>query len=699
MATENDTKSSPWSDDSRRDGGRAAPAWVQVRASAWPPEPIDDHDDPVDDEGDSPTTVSWGFPGNPVIAPTAAPAIAAFTPRAEPKAASRQPPPAPHEEEPVGVAPVARRQGKRSSLGTPDFLDRAAPLPPADRTPSPRAYYSNPAARPAAEEPRPAMTPPRDTRGGRRQDEPSKERRVADATGPQGARRGAERDFESKGTDVGFGGMRAAPPARGAQPMPAPSSSRMFEDDDPDKSDAWSSYSPPKPKRARGNVAPPPITPARQPVTAGGVNFSFLARVVLGIGLLMGAGALAITLLPRSAPTQVAGGEAPMLPVVGGEIPAADPPPPFDVQAPAAFRPQLLDGKDVSVEMIPEALAQARADGKLDLAAAYADKLARTASDPATFFPLGELLAQNGQTDAAFYWLVRGVHEFGARPERFVERQAFASLWTDARWDAFARWAVQVRRYQTSKGSAAPRVILPSSIEAAVALDATRRAGEGRPRGGRGGKPSLPVLFWFDPADGTGSQVQAWGQAVADELGVVVVNVLGPDRVGPMASAWSGDPARDRAQVDAALAAITTVTPDATRRYAAGIGQGGTWSVELAMRDPKFLAGALALHPTDEWRGPRDTSAESNRDRKQTVTLLAGGQDEDEHAFLRVERGRLLRAGVEAVMEIDDKAWPDNVPTDLKARLTTWVRARLSPTPNGAVPPAAAPGLPSVPSP
>ena len=181
MATENDTKSSPWSDDSRRDGGRAAPAWVQVRASAWPPEPIDDHDDPVDDEGDSPTTVSWGFPGNPVIAPTAAPAIAAFTPRAEPKAASRQPPPAPHEEEPVGVAPVARRQGKRSSLGTPDFLDRAAPLPPADRTPSPRAYYSNPAARPAAEEPRPAMTPPRDTRGGRRQDEPSKERRVADA--------------------------------------------------------------------------------------------------------------------------------------------------------------------------------------------------------------------------------------------------------------------------------------------------------------------------------------------------------------------------------------------------------------------------------------------------------------------------------------------------------------------------------------
>lgn len=702
MTHENDPKSRPWPDDSRREASRTAPAWVQVRAGAWPPEPIDDQEDPVDDDGESPTTVSWGFPGNPLHAPTSAPAIAAFGTRADPRA----PRAAPVEPDPiVGVAPVARRVGRQSSLGTSEFLDRAPPEG-ADRSASPRAYYSTPGARAEVPEPRVTMGTPRDGRSDRRQDDapPDRQRPPQEGTGPQPRRRPVgEQEYDEKGTDVGFGNMRAAPvsraaaPPRTVTPMPAPSAARMFDDDEAERSDAWSTYSPPKSKRGRvGPGAPPPVVPSRAaPAAAGGMNLSNAARILAAVAGLTAAAGLIVWLLPeRTAEYEVAG-EAPMLPVVGGPIPTADPPAPFDIAAPAAFRPQLVDGKDLSPDAIPQAIADAVAAGKIDLAAAYADKLARLGTDPSAFYPLGELLARNGQVDAAFYWLVRGIREHGVRPERLVERDAFAALWRDARWDAFARWSVQVRRYQTAKGSAAPRIILPASIEAAVALDAPRRTTAARARPGKGNKPTLPVLFWFDGADGTGAQTQAWGQQVADELGVIVVNVLGPDRVGPLANAWSGDPARDRAQVDAALAAVSSVIPDPSRRLAAGAGQGGTWAVELTMRDPTFLAGALALHPTDEWRGPRDTSAESNRDRKQVVTLFAGGKDDAEHSFLRVERGRLLRAGVDTTMEIDEQPWPGGAPSDLKARLTTWVRARLSP----AAPAAPAPGVPSVPSP
>lgn len=366
-----------------------------------------------------------------------------------------------------------------------------------------------------------------------------------------------------------------------------------------------------------------------------------------------------------------------MLPVVGGPTPTAEPPLPFDLAAPSKFRPALLEGKNATTpEALTALLAEAESSGQLDVAAAAADQLARTTSDPSTFYALGELLASNHQVDAAFYWLTRAVKDQGVRPERFIERRAFADLWGDARWDAFSRWSVQVRRYQTAKGSSPPKVIVPTDLAAALALDASRRPPEPKSRGRQ--TPTLPVLFWFEPADGSAVAPPAWAQQLANDLGVIVVDVLGPDRVGPNVSTWSGDPARDRAQVDAAIAAITQVVPDPSRRFMAGVGQGGTWAVELALRDTGF-AGALALHPTDEWRGPRDGAAEGNRDRKQTVMLVAGADDDEVHAFVRLERGRLVRAGVETQMEFDTRRWPRGVPVDLGTRVGAWMRDRVNP--------------------
>src|SRR5690606_13876186 len=161
-----------------------------------------------------------------------------------------------------------------------------------------------------------------------------------------------------------------------------------------------------------------------------------------------------------------------------------------------------------------------------------------------------------------------------------VQRRAFRRLWVDPRWDPFVRWVIQVGRHHAERSPSPATIVLPTSLDDAGTRVAARGAGvEGAP-------PALPVVIYLDAVGGNGSAVLEWGQTVADELGVVVVGVGGPERVGPAGSWWTGDVARDRAQIDNALAAVLGVHTDPARRYLVGVGQGGQYAVELVLRSP-----------------------------------------------------------------------------------------------------------------
>ncbi|MCB9682223.1 MAG: hypothetical protein H6733_12220 [Alphaproteobacteria bacterium] len=471
-------------------------------------------------------------------------------------------------------------------------------------------------------------------------------------------------------------------PSPSASPGPLPIPAPRARTTDPVRAIAPSRRAPqPMPARVRPGpvTTPAPAAPPRRgtnmaamvgPIVIGGIAVLFLATLALRV------------MIPDT-PEPV---EAPMLPVVGGPAPKTMPAPPFDVDAPPAYRPALT--AEGASEDLPVRVLEARAADNLELAAAWSDQLVRAENRPERFFGHAALMASVGEVDAAYYWLVRAVQEQGVPPEWLVTHDAFGRLWADSRWDSFVRWVILAKRHHAARGASPATLVLPQSIDDAVAKDEARKAAADPEAAKAAAKtrkrkadelPALPVVVWLDDVGGNGSSVLTWGQSLADDLGVLVVGLGGPERIGPAGSWWTSDPDTDRKHIEAALSAIPGALPDPARRYLIGEGQGAQFAVELVLRDPAFAAGALALAPTDDWKGPRDKAGEGNRDRKQVVDLVAGALTPESHTLLRLDRGRLMRAGAEVTMTIEDRPWPDGTPADLDKRVRAWVTARIDP--------------------
>ena len=371
-----------------------------------------------------------------------------------------------------------------------------------------------------------------------------------------------------------------------------------------------------------------------------------------------------------------------MLPVLGGDAPAALPNLPFDVSAPEPFRDTLVNATGMDDDQLRIEALRAQAESDAVRAAAWHDKLVRTTEDPSGFFDNARLLVETNEIDAALYWLIRGVKEHGVPPQWLVDNREFRWLWADPRWDGLIRWTMEVQRYYASKGTIPATIILPTSIEDAWKLD-LRRTGAKPPRR-MPEKPNLPVFVWLEGAPGNGSRVLDWGQKLSDELGIIIVGIGGPERVGIAGSWWTSDPVRDAAHITNTLDAVQSATADPERRYVAGVGQGAQYAVELALRDKNFTKGVLAFAPTEDWTGARDKQGENQRDRDQIARLEAGALRPMIHNLLRRDLGRLSRAGVQTEMSIDEEPWPSMTPRDLEDRVTRWLYGIFRPTPSTA---------------
>lgn len=434
---------------------------------------------------------------------------------------------------------------------------------------------------------------------------------------------------------------------------------------------------------APARVGPEARPPVRRTRTGRKANpLSVLGPVILAAIVVLFVAAVTMrAIFSPSLPDDVA---APMLPVVGGPAPKSPPAPPFDVAAPQPYLASQLAGETVAADEIPLRIVSARAAGNPSLAAAWSDKLVRMHDTPSLFFTNAELLSEMGETNAAFYWLVRAVQEHGVPPVWLVERSAFRYLWADPRWDDFVRWTIQSARHHAARGASPATIILPTNLEEAVAKDAERlKATSGaRPRSaGKGATPTLPTVIWLDEIGGNGSSVLIWGQELADAQGVLIVGLGGPERIGPAGSWWTGDADKDRQHIDNALSAIPNAKADPSRIYLVGAGQGAQYAVELMLRSPDFARAGLAMSPTDDWHGERDKKAEGRSDRTQSIVLASGGLVPDTHTLIRLDRGRLLRAGIEVDMQIENDPWPHLTPTDVADRIPAWIASLLSPEP------------------
>lgn len=416
---------------------------------------------------------------------------------------------------------------------------------------------------------------------------------------------------------------------------------------------------------------PVPLTPVPPSRTASLVGV-LGPLAIAGVALLGFAALVLSRFLPSGGDSEIA---APMLPVVGGAAPKREPDPPFDLLPPQPYRADLIDPA-IDPGELPARSKEARAAENVALAAALWDRSVRLDARPSRFYENARLLADVGEVDAAFYWLVRATREQGVPAAWLVEDRAFRRLWVDPRWDPFIRWVIATTRFFSTRGSPMQHIALPSPLEAALATHAAR-TGADEPRRKR--DPQLPVLLWLDDVAGSGASVPLWGEALATQHAVVVIGLGGPERIGPNGGMWSGDPSRDKAYLDAALAALPGVKADPSRIYLAGVGQGAQYAVELMLRDPKFAKAAMVLSPTDQWKGPRDPAAEGAPHPGQHVVVTAGAHDPAVHTLARQDRGRLMRSGIPTEMVLDPEPWPDGVPSDLPERLSQWIGNALGP--------------------
>lgn len=438
------------------------------------------------------------------------------------------------------------------------------------------------------------------------------------------------------------------------EPLPAPADLGADPLAPPAMPPAWSSEPRGRvegPKRRVRSVVVPVDDLPRKPRNDAGRTFALMGLAGLALGAVVGVGAWYLS------NAQPEGVRAPELPSVFGDIADEAPEEPFAMPEPAPFGLALLDGEPAGPrEQMIAARSAAEDAGRPDVAAAWSDRLVRAAQDPRDFFDHASRLAGEGDVEGALHWLGRAAREHGVHPRWVVEDPRFASLWQDARWDALARWLVEVHRFhEAGNAVAVGTVVTPSDY------DGTR---------------PIPLVVFLDERGGAGTGVSDWGVQVADAMGVAWLGLGGPVYLGPHSREWASDGEKDVGYVLRGLDDLDGVAVDPAHVYVVGVGQGAELAVETLLRKPERVAGVVAVWPDPSWQGDRDYAAESITARDQEALLVAGAAaNPTDHTLLRTDRGRLLRAGVDVEMSIDEQRWPGRRPADFAERLPRWLES------------------------
>jgi predicted esterase len=257
-----------------------------------------------------------------------------------------------------------------------------------------------------------------------------------------------------------------------------------------------------------------------------------------------------------------------------------------------------------------------------------------------SLYDLARYYSLAGAVESAFYWLQRAALEEGVDAAHAGEDPDLIPLRMDSRWLAFSGFLTECNTYSAAGGPQDIVLILP----------------KGYSKG-----PGIPVVVGLHDRGGNPKAfIGPAYQALADRLGVAFVGVSGALPRGKRSFAWSPDPAKNAARIDAALQGVAdrlTVQPG--RIVALGFAQGGQAAAEVAVRYPEKYAGAVVLSPggLDQ---PRPEAFQARPGTEKQGYIVACGAKEhpdtvaltDEYAlFLRRTGARVRQKAYEGVSE------------------------------------------------
>jgi predicted esterase len=391
---------------------------------------------------------------------------------------------------------------------------------------------------------------------------------------------------------------------------------------------------------------------AEKLIVLGGIGcLAFVAMlvavVVVGISMLVD-----IARKPQEAVPEIVDTTPP------GELPAV----PFPLPVPAAPSTHLgpIDLEEVDAgRLASEAIRQAKLG---DVSTALSCQYVAVIKSGSGRYNLACFYSLAGNVDAALYWLQMAAREEGTDPDWATKDSDLTKVWRDARWPRVLAYLRKCQQYWETSGFSETALILP------------RQAATDQP---------IPVFIGLHPAGhfAHGFLDAAASQALADEMGVAFLAVSGTIPYGKETFAWSEDPAKDLARIDAALEEVKDrLTPAEGQMVLYGFSQGAWVAGELAARHPDRFAGAIVMSPDRRSSAKLPALEARDEHRRQGLVAVCGEEETPETVRMTkafAERFAKLRARVSQTLYPGKET--HSLPPDYVRKLPVWGRFILDP--------------------
>ncbi|MGE0430952.1 MAG: alpha/beta hydrolase [Planctomycetota bacterium] len=188
---------------------------------------------------------------------------------------------------------------------------------------------------------------------------------------------------------------------------------------------------------------------------------------------------------------------------------------------------------------------------------------------------MAELMSALGDADATLWWITQCAIKEGFAPDWLED--SYPVLRKDTRLPALRTWLTTCQAYWRAHPVLTTPIVVPEGYD---------------------GSRKIPTVFWLH---GHGSDPNLVGPMVtnlANALDIAFVGISGTDTIGPIRFGWSRDCARNWQRVQQGLTeALATHKLKPTRLILFGFSAGAQTALDLLVRHPDAVGGAIALSP------------------------------------------------------------------------------------------------------
>jgi len=273
------------------------------------------------------------------------------------------------------------------------------------------------------------------------------------------------------------------------------------------------------------------------------------------------------------------------------------------------------------------------------------------------FYNLACFYARAGDISAALFWLQVSAREEMANAAWTSQDEDLVEVRKDPRWPILLNYLKAWEwKWEQSNHS-----------ETAVVL----------PRNATAGEP-LPVFIGLHNMNSNAHNMTDTRiyQRLADEMGVAFVGVSGTICRGKESFAWSDDPEKNLARIDAALEEVAErLTPEEGQQFLFGFSQGASVAADLAARYPTRFAGAILLSPGADSEGPATTWQGQTANQRQGIVAVCGaGENPATVAKTNQYAEAFKSAGARVWLKIYPGMNKTSLPPDYSERFPVWGR-------------------------